>query len=237
MLDPISCQTCGKQFVPRNRSAKYCCKKCRWTAGNAKRSKKTERSCRGCGDDISAMDARAVYCSNTCRRWVANGNDKLRTVNTHCLRCGRKFDNLRPGKKWCGQVCKNEASHDKDPDHYARRYQRERDHRLAYALAYNKANPEVGQATKRRRKALMQANGVYRFNGADWKRCCNMYDNRCVYCGERGPLTMDHVIPVTRGGTHSVGNIVPACARCNSMKRTRFVMEWKLGRSVKTPAA
>lgn len=44
---------------------------------------------------------------------------------------------------------------------------------------------------------------------------------RCVYCAEPLALeeaTLDHVYPLARGGTHSSGNVVTACARCNRLK-------------------
>ena len=44
---------------------------------------------------------------------------------------------------------------------------------------------------------------------------------RCVYCGHHlDPIeaTLDHVYPVARGGAHSPGNLVAACAPCNRMK-------------------
>lgn len=42
----------------------------------------------------------------------------------------------------------------------------------------------------------------------------------CAYCGELAG-TMDHVVPVKRGGESRRGNLVPACVRCNSRKRTK----------------
>ena len=44
----------------------------------------------------------------------------------------------------------------------------------------------------------------------------------CHYCGKRvgaEALTMDHVVPVARGGTSSKGNVMPACAACNKSKK------------------
>jgi len=38
---------------------------------------------------------------------------------------------------------------------------------------------------------------------------------------------MDHVVPLIRGGRHSVGNIIPACRSCNSSKGGKFIIEWK----------
>lgn len=40
----------------------------------------------------------------------------------------------------------------------------------------------------------------------------------CVYCGTRRELTLDHVIPSSRGGLHSWLNLVTACKRCNTRK-------------------
>lgn len=49
----------------------------------------------------------------------------------------------------------------------------------------------------------------------------------CVYCGAEA-TEMDHVIPVARGGRHSIGNLVGACMRCNRSKNRRLIVEWRL---------
>lgn len=41
---------------------------------------------------------------------------------------------------------------------------------------------------------------------------------RCQYCGSTKQLTLDHVIPVSRGGTNSWENVVTSCAPCNVRK-------------------
>lgn len=40
----------------------------------------------------------------------------------------------------------------------------------------------------------------------------------CQYCGTRKELTLDHVIPSSKGGTHTWNNLVTACKRCNAKK-------------------
>lgn len=50
----------------------------------------------------------------------------------------------------------------------------------------------------------------------------------CHYCGGRFPpeqLTMDHVIPVSRGGRSTRGNVVPCCPACNKSKSARTPAE------------
>jgi len=61
-----------------------------------------------------------------------------------------------------------------------------------------------------------------------WKDKCS--DGRCYYCGDEAPsheLTMDHVVPVIRGGKSVKNNIVPACKTCNNKKRHCLPLEWE----------
>ena len=51
----------------------------------------------------------------------------------------------------------------------------------------------------------------------------------CHYCHKkvgRESLTIDHIIPVRRGGKSTKGNIVPACKECNSKKQSLLPLEW-----------
>lgn len=61
--------------------------------------------------------------------------------------------------------------------------------------------------------------------------------HRCQYCGTTKHLTLDHVIPRSRGGKHSWDNVVTACEKCNSFKGSRTPTEagMKLLHQPKTP--
>jgi len=51
----------------------------------------------------------------------------------------------------------------------------------------------------------------------------------CHYCHlevGREQLTMDHVVPLSRGGKSKKGNLVPACKECNNKKKHMVPMEW-----------
>ena len=51
-------------------------------------------------------------------------------------------------------------------------------------------------------------------------------DWRCVYCGTKsGRLTLDHVVPRSRGGESVWENVVTACAPCNHKKGNRLLEE------------
>ncbi len=61
-----------------------------------------------------------------------------------------------------------------------------------------------------------------------WKRRCAK--GECHYCGQPVPardLTMDHIVPVSRGGKSTKGNVVPCCKECNNKKKQLLPMEWE----------
>ena len=60
-----------------------------------------------------------------------------------------------------------------------------------------------------------------------WKR--QLAKGRCHYCGEAfapKALTMDHIVPMSRGGKSTKGNVVPACKACNNKKKSMLPIEW-----------
>ena len=61
-----------------------------------------------------------------------------------------------------------------------------------------------------------------------WKR--RVAKGKCYYCGSATPpkeLTMDHIVPIARGGQSTRGNVVPCCKTCNTAKKQRLPMEWE----------
>lgn len=57
-----------------------------------------------------------------------------------------------------------------------------------------------------------------KLTGYQWRQIKRAYDGICAYCGERPGTQPDHVIPLTKGGTHTRDNIVPCCPPCNQQK-------------------
>lgn len=61
-----------------------------------------------------------------------------------------------------------------------------------------------------------------------WKRKCA--DGICFYCKKKvnaKDLTLDHIVPLIRGGKSTKGNIVPACKDCNNRKKYLLPIEWE----------
>lgn len=43
-------------------------------------------------------------------------------------------------------------------------------------------------------------------------------DVLCHYCGKENPTSIDHILPISKGGTHEMHNLLPCCISCNSTK-------------------
>ena len=49
----------------------------------------------------------------------------------------------------------------------------------------------------------------------------------CVYCGSPEDIEIDHIVPLSRGGTNDLDNLAPACRPCNRSKFNRLPDEWQ----------
>ncbi|MBF0135616.1 MAG: HNH endonuclease [Magnetococcus sp. DMHC-1] len=78
------------------------------------------------------------------------------------------------------------------------------------------------QVARERRKAKILKRSQW------WKNLTGQ--GKCAYCGQRTPpreLTMDHVVPLIRGGFSTRSNCVPACPACNQNKQNLPAESWK----------
>jgi 5-methylcytosine-specific restriction endonuclease McrA len=82
------------------------------------------------------------------------------------------------------------------------------------------------------RRVLLREFGIYDISDKDIRRLAN---SPCAHCGDVGETCVDHIIPVKRGGRHSIGNLQALCLLCNSSKNDRLEIEWKYGRSRPAP--
>jgi 5-methylcytosine-specific restriction endonuclease McrA len=83
---------------------------------------------------------------------------------------------------------------------------------MSYAL--DPAHTDPKRVKKEREKAQ-------KLKKSNWWRQI-LAKGLCHYCGQKfaaGDLTMDHVVPIARGGTSTAGNVVPSCRPCNQGKK------------------
>lgn len=75
---------------------------------------------------------------------------------------------------------------------------------------------------RQRRRSRLSTSGEH-FTTEEWLILCRHYGNKCLRCGEQKPLSVDHVIPICKGGSNAISNIQPLCRSCNSAKGTNTI--------------
>lgn len=93
---------------------------------------------------------------------------------------------------------------------------------------YKKSHPHIINSNNTKRKAVQlnaPGNGI---TGEQWKEIIESTNGMCTYCRQTfEKLTLDHVVPLFRGGAHDISNAVAACRSCNSSKGKKLLSEWK----------
>jgi 5-methylcytosine-specific restriction endonuclease McrA len=79
----------------------------------------------------------------------------------------------------------------------------------------------IDSGRTKRRKNIGQ---IFNVTAKDLQR---IRSNGCVVCGN-SDVTIDHIVPVAKGGNHSVGNLQGLCRSHNSSKGSKFMMEWRM---------
>ena len=100
--------------------------------------------------------------------------------------------------------------------------------RASWWLQY-KINPDLrlyNREKTRRRKAKARGQTPLQIPVAALRQRFNEFANCCAYCGGIGEMQAEHVEPISNGGAHDIGNIVPACWPCNASKRTNDMETW-----------
>ena len=132
------------------------------------------------------------------RSWVAKNADRHRALSREGVKRWRK-------------------RHPEAHRAYPRRYHAANAARLdARVKAWHAAHPEVRTAMRQRRRAREASGGS--FTSAEWRAVVKAYEGRCGYCGLERPLEPDHRIPLWRGGSNVIANVIPACGSCNRRK-------------------
>ncbi len=85
-----------------------------------------------------------------------------------------------------------------------------------YKRDWKQRNPDAVTAHKNARRAASLKGGKY--TAKEWRELCDFYGNVCLSCGTDKDITVDHVKPLSIGGTNTIDNLQPLCGSCNYRK-------------------
>ena len=199
-------------------------------------------ACAECGAVFTAYRPGQKFCSAQCRNAskyrrrkparnakYAQENPRVERIS-NCEICGCEIANSHLGKlrRYCrGEECQRERVRRTNAEWRAKN----RDKSNGYARAWSGRNAEkrreLSRIGRHRRRAREAGNGVFVISDRDQAR---LDASACVQCGSWDRLEEDHIVPVSRGGAHSIGNLQILCLSCNGTKNNRLQVEWLVAR-------
>jgi 5-methylcytosine-specific restriction endonuclease McrA len=90
------------------------------------------------------------------------------------------------------------------------------------AARYRSENRVQMRDKERARQAKINGNAPARVTQSQLAAKYEMYGNKCWMCGADGPMSLDHVKPISKGGPHILANLRPACMPCNRRKSAHW---------------
>ncbi len=196
----LVCQTCTKPFEAARKTARFCsvCVKLR--------KKKTNQDAEIRNRERRRAQKKKLYWEDP---------DKFRDRAKICMKKSYHEDpevkakvNTR-NKKW---------------------YEDNKEHALQYRQDYHirnrDADNEVVREWRKRNPEKTKAYDASR-RGREWidyQTVCEVYrkyKRKCIYCGTKDDLTLEHLTPLSRGGGNEYENLAISCRHCNASKHTK----------------
>lgn len=229
-----TCLACPKSIDHLSARARYCDSKCRKRAEVLKRdptarrakqqarqaTKRAGRRCAKCSASIAHRPLHAKYCSRACLKKTELQRDReIRRQYTRVWLA----NNPDYGTNW------RRNNKEKSRAIARRSYQKNKANYRASNLAWEARNPGAHTERSALRRARFLGNpGSVGVSERDWFRLIRRYRGGCAYCGNLAArIEMDHIVPLSRGGRHAIGNVLPACQECNRSKKAMLLVVWK----------
>lgn len=145
-------------------------------------------------------------------------------IRAKAWRVKNRDANLAEKKRWWAE------HRDEQRANKRAHYQNNKEALKAKTKAYFKLHPEVAANTQAKRRALKAGSQVDPKGIKAWmKEVRTKPFARCHWCGTKVKgrnIHFDHVTPLSKGGSHTIGNLAASCMECNSSKHDRLLTEW-----------
>lgn len=85
---------------------------------------------------------------------------------------------------------------------------------------------QCSKLARKRRTHRMRSGHSFFYSLEHLQQRFDDFGGFCAYCQKRKANTIDHFIPISRGGSDVIGNLIPACSRCNFSKNCKDPFDW-----------
>lgn len=154
--------------------------------------------CEICGKQFESNRPGITVCGKTCKRRKATGKGKYKQpFQAVCVICGKEFETTREDAKTCSESCRRSRDRIKRKGRY-------------------KHLEEIGRFDE----SVTLVNVFNRFNG-ECVLCKRKLNFEGSWVSDDYP-SIDHIIPISKGGTHEWNNVQLLCRKCNYMKSNKI---------------
>ena len=138
-------------------------------------------------------------------------------VTSQCKECKKKYT-----KQWNENNKEHIAEHNKQWNEANPEYGKQ------WRENNRERNNELSRKAENKRRALKAQNGG-EYTLEQWQECLEFFDYKCAYSGEpinNSNVNVEHIIPISKGGTNNITNIVPALDTVNFSKNASDMLSW-----------
>jgi 5-methylcytosine-specific restriction endonuclease McrA len=180
-----------------------------------------------CGNEFEAIRTSAKYCSKKCSRKAENMTDRAKKARSdYYYRHKEKISQKSKERRENYSEEKKKEIKEREKAYYAQNRERCLSRNKKWIEEYRKT--EKGKYMQRmyvhQRRLIVES-----LEKVDYNLLKEKFDklgNKCVVCGSCENLTIDHIIPITKGGTNDICNLQPMCKSCNSAKNNKTMEEF-----------
>jgi len=221
------CKNCDKEYHPKNVDRKtFCCRECAYEFKSKisvekkkildkLHNEKLNKLCPLCGKTFKAKKESAVYCSDECRKEknrryaIQHGIDNFIPKQIICRECGKKFttEYRKPRTVFCSDKCRN-----KNAKRVSKIIRRQK------IKTNGKINKDISLV-----KLIERDRSICKICGKKIDNKDYIYDELNNFIAGKYYPSIDHMIPLSKGGTHIWNNVQLAHRYCNTLKNDKYI--------------
>jgi 5-methylcytosine-specific restriction endonuclease McrA len=185
------------------------------------------KTCTNCGENKPLNDFYKLYdgyqfqckaCQKAFHKKHYENNAETLRQRARDYRASHPEKVAESKRKW------KKANKEKNVQSVIKYQQRYPEKHVAKTSKWRKENQDKYRNYAQNRRVRKLENGVFEISEKEIQRILSM---PCVNCGSKDKPTLDHIIPISLGGTHSIGNLQNLCMPCNSSKGNKVMMAWR----------
>ena len=211
-----TCEACGTAFTGR-KERRACSRSCGYAL---RRTEPQQRKCEHCAQPFAVTWPKQRFCSKSCTMWERNLGRPSKLASSvrfpDCVSCGKVFCTRNAKANACSRECRRKRVAEWTRNKYATNAEyRER----SLAEAHARRAAKLGRGNK----VVLLGYLIERDGGQCRIPNCLFPHRKVGAVGSKGPLrpSIDHIIPLSKGGEHALHNVQLAHAKCNLSKNNR----------------